>query len=174
MRRGLAVLVVVLAVAPAASARPLLGVHAEPGRFDALTGQRSAGRNLFIGWGQGESWGSPFSDLLARMGPVPILSVNFGNASLTLLAVARGAGDPYLVALNHALAKWDRPEYVRPLPEMTGWWESYCAFTRSGRPKGAAYSTSAYRAEFRRIYRILHGTQPGLDLTPNPQVRVIW
>ena len=174
MRRGLAALLAVLVFAPAAAARPLLLVHGGATRFDALTGQRSRGSNVFVHWGQGHVWGSPFAQLLAGMGDVPLVSVN-PNADLAPLDIARGKGDAYLVALNHAVAAWGRAIYVRPMPEMTGWWETYSAFTRSGRSKGARYSPAAYRAAFRRIYGIVHGTLPGVDgLSVNPQVRVIW
>src|SRR5919199_2656986 len=112
MRRGLAALVVVLALAPAAAARPLLGVHGGLDRFEALTGQRSAGTNVFVHWGQGQTWGSSFARLFASMGDVPILSVN-PKADLTPLELARGDGDAYLVALNHGLAAWGDRIYVR-------------------------------------------------------------
>src|SRR5919199_3550100 len=174
MRRGLAALVVVLALAPAAAARPLLGVHGGLDRFDALTGQQSAGTNVFVHWGQGQTWGASFSRLLASMGETPILSVS-PNADLTPLEIARGGGDAYLVAMNQALGVWGDRIYVRPMPEMTGWWNSYSAFTRSGRSKGPSYSPAAFRSAFKRIYRILHGTMPDVEgLVANPQVRVIW
>src|ERR687885_2801153 len=102
MRRGLAALVAVLALAPAAAARPLLGVHGGLDRFDALTGQRSAGTNVFVHWGQGQTWGASFARLFASMGDTPILSVS-PNADLTPLEIANGAGDSYLIALNRAL-----------------------------------------------------------------------
>lgn len=163
-----------LVVAPAAGARPLLAVHGGAARFDALTGQQSVGANVFVHWGQGATWGSPFSRLFASMGTTPILSV-VPSADLTPLAIARGAGDSYLAALNHSVAVYANRIYVRPMPEMTGWWNSYSAYTRAGRSKGAAYSPSAFRAAFRRIYRFVHGTMPGVEgLVPAPNVRVIW
>ena len=79
------------------------------------------------------------------------------------------------------------PLYVRPMAEMNGWWNSYCAYNRSGSSKGPRYSTSQFRKAFRRIYLIVHGA-PNADaklkrmglppvhgsLMPAPMVRVVW
>ena len=75
--------------------------------------------------------------------------------------------------------------------EMNGHWNPYCAYTASGRPKGASHSTAAFRKAFARIYVILHGgtmdemnaklRRLGLhpvdrDLPGNayPQLQVVW
>jgi hypothetical protein len=186
-----------LALAPAAAARPLLGVYGNAAHFVSITGQRGSTTHVYLGWGQGQAWGSSFDRVLAGLGPVPLVSITTfrwpsGASVLTPRQIALGAGDSYLVALNAAIARAGRSVfYVRPLGEMTGWWNPWCAYTRDGRPKGAAYSTRMYRKAFARMYLILHGGAapavnarlsglglPGvggdLPLNPFPRLRVIW
>jgi hypothetical protein len=199
MRRLALSALLALVVAPAASAQPLLGVLGNPGRFQGLTGQRSAVVEKVIGWNQGYTWGSPFGQLFATMGDVPLLGVTMdakgSNAeAITPLAIARGAGDAYLVALNGAIAEWGRRIYVRPFFEADGFWSTYCAFTRDGRSKGPAHSTAAFRKAFARTYLILHGGPAAginaalrrlgmpplragggdLPANPVPRLKVIW
>jgi hypothetical protein len=163
-----------------------LGVLGSPSRFQAQTGQRSLSRLLIVGWGQGASSGSSFVQLLATMGELPILGLN-SEGAISPLQIARGAGDGYLVAMSRALHDWARPVYVRPLAEMNGHWNSYCAYDASGRPRGPDRSTAAFRKAFARIYLIVHGgsdvnaklARLGLPpvrvrLDANPLVRVIW
>jgi beta-mannanase len=89
--------------------------------------------------------------------------------------------------MSRALHEWARPVYVRPLAEMNGHWNSYCAYDASGRPRGADHSTAAFRKAFARMYLIVHGgadvnaklARLGLPpvrdrLEANPLVRVIW
>ena len=53
--------------------------------------------------------------------------------TISPLAIARGSGDGYLFALNDWLARRGGAAYVRPMPEMNGHWNAYCAYTKSGR-----------------------------------------
>jgi hypothetical protein len=186
-----------LALVPAAAARPLLGVAGDAGHFAAVTGQRGATTHVYLGWGQGHTWGSSFDRVFARLGSAPLVSITTfqwpsKRSVLTPRQIALGAGDAYLEALNAAVARAARDVfYVRPLGEMTGWWNPWCAYTRYGRAKDAAYSTRMYRKAFARMYLILHGGRaaqlsarlarlglPGirtdLSLNPSPNLRVIW
>ena len=46
--------------------------------------------------------------------------------------------------------------YVRPLAEMNGHWNAYCAFTKTvARRRG--HSTAEFQKAFARIYLIVHG-----------------
>ena len=132
-------------------------------RFTSLTGQRSSTSHMYLGWGQGQTWGSSFDRVFPKLGTAPLVTITTfrwpsKKSVLTPLQIARGAGDPYLIAFNAAIARAARQIfYVRPLGEMTGWWNPWCAYTRDGRPKGAAYSTAAFRKAFARMYLILHG-----------------
>jgi hypothetical protein len=197
MMRGLVVVACALALAPAALARPLLGVYGDPSRFAAQTGQRSDVGHIYLGWGQGSSWGSSFDRIVPKLGRVPLISITTFHwpskaETLTPLQIARGAGDDYLIALSAAVARANLDVfYVRPLAEMTGWWNPWCAYTRSGRAKGGAHSTANFRKAFARMYLLLHGGPapelnarlgrlglPGVrsDLPENPfpRLRVIW
>src|SRR5207302_477194 len=86
-----------------------------------------------------------------------------------------------------ALHDWNRPVYVRPLAEMNGHWNDYCAYNADGTARGADHSTAAFRKAFARIYLIVHGgpqvngqlaslglSSVGAPLAPNPLVHVIW
>jgi hypothetical protein len=197
MRRLLVAAFVALVLAPTASGRPLLGVLGNPTRFQSLTGQRSTVVHKVVGWNQGLTWGPSFGELFQTMGDVPLLGMTMdakgsSREAITPLRIAQGRGDAYLVALNRALAEWGRRIYVRPFFEADAYWATYCAFTRSGRSKGAAHSTAAFRKAFARTYLILHGgpaarinaalarlRMPALragDLpaNPAPRLKVIW
>jgi hypothetical protein len=189
--------VAAVVLAPVAAARPLLGVAGDGARFASLTGQRSSTSHMYLGWGQGQSWGASFDRIFPKLGSAPLVTITTyrwpsKRSVLTPLQIARGAGDSYLIAFNAAIARAGRQVfYVRPLGEMTGWWNAWCAYTRSGRTKGPQYSTAAFRKAFARMYLLLHGGSaadlnvrlarlrlPGvksdLALNPFPQLRVIW
>jgi hypothetical protein len=183
MRRLLAIALAALALASAADARPLLGVFGGVERFDSLTGQRTDVGHAIFGWGQ-----ATFSQSLPRLRSTPMIGIVDGPSPL---AVARGAGDGYLFALNAALSQWAGKAYVRPWPEMNGHWNRYCAYTKSGRAKGPSHSTAAFRKAFARMYLIVHGGPAamidarlarlglppiGRDLPENPlpRIKVMW
>ena len=197
MRGIVAATVAALALAPVAAARPLLGVAGDGARFSSLTGQRSSTSHMYLGWGQGQTWGSSFDRIFPKLGSAPLVTITTyrwpsKRSVLTPLQIARGAGDSYLIAFNAAIARAGRQIfYVRPLGEMTGWWNAWCAYTRAGRSKGPQYSTAAFRKAFARMYLLLHGGSaedltarlarlglPGVNanlaLNPYPQLRVIW
>src|SRR5205085_11128389 len=120
--------------APAASQRRhiTLGVEGNPDRFDSLTRQPSRSRLIILAWNQG---GSPqyftrlFSTMLGE--PMPGIGIPTGTR-LSPAEIARGKGDAFLLAINQAVAAFGKPIYVRPLAEMNGAWNSYCAYNRNG------------------------------------------
>ena len=84
MRSPLPLLVLVLALAGGAAAaqggpdavnKPLLGIAGQADRFESQTGQDSQVRHIFLGWGQGSSWGSPFAELFAGLKPIPMIHI---------------------------------------------------------------------------------------------------
>ena len=104
------------------------------------------------------------------------------------LDLAQGRADSSLVALNGALAGFGRLVYVRPMPEMNGHWNEYCAFNKDGSSRGPRYSTASFRKAFARIAIFARGGSrasmsaqlrklglPGVasDL-PLTQARVVW
>ena len=74
--RGLVVVLCALALAPTAFARPYLGLAlGDSNRFTTQTGQRTALRNIYLGWDQGYRWGSSFDRIIPKLGRVPLVSV---------------------------------------------------------------------------------------------------
>lgn len=199
MKRLLVAVVVVLALAPGAGARPevsklLLGIMGDPGRFQQQTGQKSAIKHVFLGWQQGMAWGKKLDVYLPQLAPIPMLHLGTGGgpraprrAVITPQQIALGAGDAYLVYLNKAINGFGSLVYVRPMAEMNNPNALYHP------SKGAGSSPEWYRKMFARIFIILHGgprvkidvalKRAGLpflvvkeDLPPNPlgKVKVIW
>lgn len=201
MRSPLPLLALLLALAAATSAlagggvrdTPLLGVMGSPERFERQTGQESQIRQLFLGWGQGSTWGSPFGRLLAGLKPTPMLHIGTDDRrartqAITPAQIAAGRGDAYLIALNQAIAAFGGPIYVRVMAEMNNPKNLYAPTRPNGTSRGSSHSPAAYRNAFRRAYLILHGgdvdaklrrlglSPVGRELAVNPPTRltVIW
>lgn len=164
-------------------ARTQLGILGDANRFQRLTGQRSPIRHSFIGWHQPQT----LRKLLHQLKPVPMLAIKTGGV-VTPLDIAQGRGDGFLVELNASLAGFGALVYVRPMPEMNGHWNEYCAFNRDGSRRGARFSTAAFRRAFARIALLARGGpaaelnpklrklgQPGIpgDL-PRTKARIVW
>lgn len=184
-----------LSLASAASAKPLLGVFGNEGRFETLTGQKSTVRLAFLGWGQGLSYGSPFVSLFKTLGPIPMIHLNTGRGSskseaITPAQIAAGKGDGYLDALNQAISQYGAGIYVRPMGEMNNSGNLWSAYTASGAAK-PGHSTTDYKKAFARIYLILHGGSAAtidaklkalgeppvahdLASNPFPRLRIVW
>jgi hypothetical protein len=175
------------ASARAAPATPLartqLGILGDAARFQRLTGQRSSLLHSFIGWHQPRT----IRKLLHQLRPLPMLAIKTGGI-VTPLDIAQGRGDGFLVELNAALAGFGATVYVRPMPEMNGHWNEYCAFNKDGSRRGPRFSTAAFRRAFARIALLARGGpaaelnpklrklgQPGVpgDL-PRTKARLVW
>ena len=166
-RTPLVLVAALLVIATPAAATPndpagrtQLGILGDPGRFQQLTGQRSAVRHSFIGWAQPQT----IPKLLGQLAPLPMLAIKTGPG-ITPLDIAQGRGDGFLLALNSALAGFGQRVYIRPLPEMNGHWNEYSAFEKSGASRGPRYSTAAFRRAFARIALIARGG-PARKLNP--------
>jgi hypothetical protein len=178
----LAVLLGALA-APSALAQPhpYLGVYGSRGAFAPAA--HPVG-HVIAAWGQG-----PVVNILGALGKVPMLGIAAGG--LTPQAIAAGAGDSWLAEINQAIAARRSLVYVRPMGEMDGYWNSYCAYNQNGTPRGAAFSTANFRKAFARISILLHGGSTdfvnarlrklGLPpvkqefvLVPKSRLRMIW
>src|SRR3954454_25266894 len=145
-------------------------------RFHSLVAQLSILDQAFLGWGQGQFYGSPFASLLPTLAPIPMLHLDtpaqgcHGQA-ITLRGIAVGQGDGYLASLNQAISQWGKAIYIRPLGEMNN----------RGNPWSGDPAT--YRKAFARIYSIVHGNVSRLSpayrgaplaTNPFPRVRVVW
>jgi hypothetical protein len=133
------------------AARPHLGILGDAGRFTQLTGQRSTVLHAFIGWHQPET----ISKLIAKLQPLPMLAIKTGG--LPLAYIAQGRGDAFLFELNRSIAESGGVVYVRPMPEMNGHWNEYCAFNKDGSSRGPRFSTTAFKKAFVRIAIIARG-----------------
>jgi hypothetical protein len=134
-----------------ATARPvMLGVLGGRARFDQLTGQKSMVGHVIAIWGQG-----PVSRILDSLGEIPMLGLRTG--SLTSRDIALGRGDAFLAEINHAVAAREGLVYLRPMPEMNGHWNEYCAYNPDGSSRGPARSTESFKKAFARIYLLAHG-----------------
>ena len=159
-----------------------LGILGDPGRFTQLTGQRSIVRHVFANLYQANA----FPKILEQLRPVPMLALKPG--STPPLDIAQGRTDSSLVALNSALARFGGLVYVRPMPEMNGHWNEYCAFERDGSSRGPHFSTDAFRKAFARIAIFARGGPAGrmnahlrkLGLPgvrsnlPTTRARIVW
>lgn len=152
-------LLVPSALAGSDAAKPLLGHTGDPARFKAQTGQVSKIRSIFLGWGQGHTYGSRFARLFADFGPIPMLHLGTGGGPrrptevITPLQIANGAGDQYLFNLNASLAEFGKLVYVRPMAEMNNP-KNFYSYERK---RDAAHHPQWYRKAFCRIFVILHG-----------------
>jgi hypothetical protein len=181
----------VAGTATAAAPKPRLGITGNVAHFETLTRQQSVVHQAFLGWGQGQSYGSPFEDLLPMFGPVPMLHLGTAarppskSEAITPAAIAAGGGDSYLLSLNAAIAEWGKLIYVRPMAEMNNPVNLYSY----ERKHDAAHAPAAYRRAFCRMFILLHGGKVdpllkrlglkpiGRDLPVNPYprvLRVIW
>ena len=107
-------------------------------------------RQIFLGWGQGSSWGSPFAELFAGLKPIPMIHIGTdrGRApteAITPAGIAAGLGDAYLVALNQAVAAYGGRVYVRVMAEMNN--------PQVSRRRGATAARRDYRIRRRRTGR---------------------
>ena len=202
MRLPLPLLVLVLALAAGAAAaqgepdafnKPLLGIAGLSDRFESQTGQDSQVRHIFLSWGQGSSWGTPFARLFTGLKPIPMIHIGTDRGrgrseAITPAGIASGRGDAYLVALNQAIATYGGQVFVRVMAEMNNPRSLYAPTQLNGASNGPSHSPAAYKQAFRRAYLILHGgdvdeTLRGLgqrpvgrELAVNPTtaLTVIW
>jgi hypothetical protein len=196
----LGVLLAAVLAAPgiASAAKPILGVTGNTDRFLGQTAQDSLVDEAFLGWGQGVSYGVPFQNTFASLGPIPMIHLgtnaqgSLTKAAITPGGIAAGLGDGYLIALNNAIAQWGRAIYVRPMAEMNNAGNLWSGYNANGTLKDAAHSPENYRKAFARIYLLVHGgTAAAIDaklkalgmpalrggdlpVNPFPRVRVLW
>jgi len=195
VRRIVVTLVLVLTLVPSALAARILGVNGDRARMHTLTGQASDTGDAFLGWNQGFRWGGTLAHFLATRGNIPMLSLKtdkpYVGEVITPRGIAQGRGDAYLFAINRAIFEAGKTVYIRPMPEMNGYWNPYCTYNASGTRRDAAHSQAAVKNAFRRIYLILHGgaqatlnaklsalglptIHRSLPVNAYPTLRVIW
>jgi hypothetical protein len=195
VRRLLLIVGLFLLVFPASAQAVLLGVVGDKSRFRSQTGQVSDIRMRFTTWNTHLGRPAGMDRLFTENTPIPMLTLHTknqdGREAITPRAIARGVGDRYLVEISEAATRFGREAYIRPLAEMNGHWNFYCAYNSNGTYRGAAHSTRNFRRAFRRIYFIMKGGTnadinarlaniglPALrvsrDIPENTLVRVVW
>ena len=109
------------------------------------------------------SYGSPLEYMFevaererARL-MIHVSTLTGGRETVTPGAIATGAEDDYLIALNDRIAESSAPVYVRLMSEMNGHWNPYAAFDANGRGRGSARSTAAFRRAWKRSVLIVRG-----------------
>src|SRR5215217_9783746 len=171
MRRLVAVVasLCLLAIAPAASADPLLP---PPGKvFSGMSGGQSVGLferqtgnhpavfgffTKFFGTNEFIFRGAERAD--SRLMLHISTQDGYGTREVvTPRGISRGDGDRYLVNLNRRIAEHGQPTYIRLMAEMNQANNGYSAFDRSGRSRGTGHSTAAFRQAWRRVTLILRG-----------------
>ena len=138
-----------------------LGVLGDARRFARITGQRSIVGHSFIGMHQPRTIGK----LLERLRPVPMLAIKTGGI-VSPLDIAEGRADAFLLELNRVVAAFGARVYVRPMPEMNGAWNEYCAFNRDGSSRGPRYSTAAFGGHSRGSRCSPAGERPQAERCP--------
>jgi Glycosyl hydrolase family 26 len=111
------------------------------------------------------SWGSDFHGSIERWQTArarPMLHITTadsgdGHEILTPRAIAKGAGDDYLVRLNRLFWAKKMRAYIRPLGEPNRCLNVYASYDCGGGARDAAHKPRWYRLAFRRIYVIAHG-----------------
>ena len=167
MRRTFVLVVTIfLVLVTCAAARPqvaklLLGNSGDPARFQSQTGQKSTIRSFFLGWQQGQTWGSRFPVMLDQMSPIPMFHIGTKGRNkkdaITPRGIASGAGDAYLIVLSQGISAHQGLVYGRLMAEANHCERNYAAFTCGGVSRGPQYAPAAHADAFVRFSAILHG-----------------
>ena len=127
--------------------------------FTDLVGTHVAVLQSFQTWG---SWQEDHRQAWKRTETRGMLSISTtgsyeGAEVISPRQIRRGRGDGYLMRVGRELDAWDRPTYIRLLPEMNGHWNPYCAFNEDGSKRDAAHSTAQFRKAWIRSVLIIRG-----------------
>jgi hypothetical protein len=196
MRRLLLIAALGVLALPASAEAVLLGVVGDKSRLRSQTGQVSDIRMKFTTWNTHLGYPAGMDRFFTENTPIPMVTLHtkntYGKEAITPRGIARGYGDRYLVQISKAAHRFGRNSYIRPLAEMNGHWNFYCAYNKSGSYRGESHSTANFRRAFRRIYLIMHGgthadidtrlANLGLprlrnvygDIPENPFVKILW
>jgi hypothetical protein len=110
-------------------------------------------------------WGNSLNNAYERWretGTRPILHISTADDQtlaelITPAQIAVGAGDDYLLQLNHFFANRGVVGYLRPLGEPNRCLNLWSAVNCDGSQRGGEHSTGWYKQAFRRIVTIVRG-----------------
>jgi hypothetical protein len=135
------------------------GTEAEFHEFAEAVGKHPAVLQTFHPWGNtlGRAV-SRWQSLLVR----PMLHISTMDDQtlaelITPRSIAQGAGDNYLLRLNHAFADEGTPAYVRPLGEGNRCLNAWSPLTCTGASRGSSHTHRWYKLAFRRIAIVVRG-----------------
>jgi hypothetical protein len=127
------------------------------GAFTQQSGKHPAVFNYFIDWRGDFNWLGQRLDDAERANSHAMLSVSTEETGISLRDLARGAGDGFLVGLNHLVDEHGQVVYLRPLSEMNNANNPYSAYDQSGRPRGPAFTTAWFKKAWRRVALVVRG-----------------
>jgi hypothetical protein len=164
-RFSLLVLLLVLAIAPAAGAAPYLPArpHVMNGvaggysvrDYIARSGANPAVVQSFVAYRGSTAWAFALADGARARTMLHIGTTSPAGAErVTPGGIAAGKADAWLAELNRTIAERGQPVYIRLMAEMNGHWNVYSAY---GAHRDGAHSTAAFRAAWRRTTLILRG-----------------
>lgn len=164
----LSVVLIALAAIPAA-ANPLLppagkvfsGVASgdDISDFTARTGRHPAVWEHWIQWGQSFGYALDRSQAARTRAMLHLSTAASQNAPgrISPGAIARGAGDAYLVRVNGWLAAYGAPVYLRLFAEMNNCDLAYSSYDCDGRRRDADHSPARFKQAWRRIVTVVRG-----------------
>jgi hypothetical protein len=132
------------------------------GGYEAASFQRETGAHpsvfqFFGGWNQTTEYMFEGATAARSRLMIHLSTVRGTSEQISPRGIARGGGDDYLLKLGRRISLYGGVTYIRLMAEMDGYWNAYCAYTASGRSKGAAYTTAQFRNAWRRTVLILRG-----------------
>jgi hypothetical protein len=204
MTRLLPILLALAALAPASAAaapyappqgKVFTGVTAG---FDVDDFQAHVGKHPAI-WQHFIAWGGSYQYTLAnsRQANARVmyhLSTSRGQnmpERFSPGAIARGAGDGFLVGLTRDIAALGAPAYMRLMGEMNNCNNPYAAYSCGGGRRDRDHSPGVFKKAWKRVFLIMHGgdvaaidarlralglppLQAGATTLPQPQIAFVW
>jgi hypothetical protein len=125
--------------------------------FAHETGSHPSVFQFFGGWNQTTTYMFDGARAARSRLMIHLSTVRGTSEQITPKAIAGGGGDDYLLSLGQRIADYGGVTYIRLMAEMDGYWNAYCAYTASGRSKGAAYTTAQFRRAWKRTVLVLRG-----------------
>ena len=182
MRLALALIGLLLAAAPAASANALLpprgkiltGVASGDslGDFSARAGKTPAVWQHWIRWGAGHEHAFRRAESSGTKLMLHLSTAAGQNAAGVISPgqIARGGGDGYLIRLGRRMEEHGGPVYLRLFGEMNNCDLAYSSHDCSGRRRGADHSPARFKDAWRRVVLVLRG---GPVATVNAKLRAL-
>ncbi|MDX6653177.1 MAG: hypothetical protein QOJ38_1958 [Solirubrobacterales bacterium] len=129
-------------------------------QFRDATGKHPAILETFHGWGTkpGAAYRRWSAAKVRPMLHISTADSFGGNEALSPRGIATGGGDAYLIQLNRFFGGAKKlPAYIRPMGEMNGAHNPYCAFNFNGTARDSAHSTTWFKKAWKRMVILIRG-----------------